>query len=67
MGTSTTSKNAFALAVTLAKKSSQVKVTELKSAIQKKNEVGKKILPFVTMYHPALPNHKNILMSANGI
>ena len=45
------------------KKSSEVKFTERNSAIQKNNEVRKKILPFVTTYHPALPNHKNILMS----
>ena len=45
------------------KKSFEVKFTERNSAIQKNNEVRKKILPFVTTYHPALPNHKNILMS----
>ena len=42
---------------------SEVKFTERKSALQKNNEVRKKILPFVTTYHPALPNLKNILMS----
>ena len=42
---------------------SEVKFTERKSALQKNNEVRKKILPFVTTYHPALQNLKNILMS----
>ena len=42
---------------------SEVKFTEQKSASQKNNEVWKKILPFVTTGHPALPNLKNILMS----
>ena len=36
---------------------------QLGTALQKNNEVRKKILPFVTTYHPALPNLKNILMS----
>ena len=46
------------------KKSSEVKFAEGKSAVQKNNEVQKKILPFVTTYHPGLPNrNKNILMS----
>ena len=62
MRTSTTSKNAFALEVIPSqKKSSEVKFTERNSAIQKNNEVRKKILPFVTTYHPALPNHKKHL------
>ena len=57
MRTSTASKNAFALEV-------EVKITERKSALQKNNEVrNNMILPFVTTYHPALPNLKNILMS----
>ena len=42
---------------------SAVKFTERKSDLQKNNEVRKKILPFATTYHPALPNLKNILMS----
>ena len=42
---------------------SEVKFTERKSALQQTNKVHKKILPFVTRYHPALPNLKNILMS----
>ena len=67
MKTSTTLKNAFVLQVTLTisqkKITSEVKFTERKSALQKNNEVRKKILPFVTTYHPALQNLKNILMS----
>ena len=48
----------------IEKITSEVKFTERKSASwQKNNEVRKKILPFVTTYHPALPNLKNILMS----
>ena len=42
---------------------SEFKFTELKSALEKNNEVRKRILPFVKTYHPALPNLKNILMS----
>ena len=47
----------------IEKITSEVKFTERKSALQKNNEVQKKILPFLTMYHPALPYLKNILMS----
>ena len=47
----------------IEKITSEVKFTERKSALQKNNEVRKKILPFVTTYHPALQNPKNILMS----
>ena len=47
----------------IEKITSEVKFTERKSALQKNNEVRKKILPFVTTYHPTLPNLKNILMS----
>ena len=47
----------------MEKITSVVKFTERKSGLQKNNEVRKKILPFVTTYHPALPNLKNILMS----
>lgn len=42
---------------------SEVKFTERTSALQQTDKVHKKILPFVTRYHPALPNLKNILMS----
>ena len=38
----------------IEKITSEVKFTERKSALQKNNEVRKKILPFVTTYHPAL-------------
>ena len=47
----------------IEKITSEVKFTERKSALQKNNEVRKKILPFVTTYHPALQNLKNILTS----
>ena len=47
----------------IEKITSEVKFTERKSALQKNNEVRKKNLPFVTTYHPALQNPKNILMS----
>ena len=42
---------------------SEVKFSERKSALQQRETVRKKILPFVTKYHPAVPNFKNILMS----
>ena len=47
----------------IEKITSKVTFTDRKSALQKNNEVRKKILPFVTTYHPALPNLKNILIS----
>ena len=47
----------------IEKITSEVKFTERKSALQENNEVRKKILPFVTTYHLALQNLKNILMS----
>ena len=47
----------------IEKITSEVKFTERKLALQKNNEVWKKILPFITTYHPALANLKNILMS----
>ena len=47
----------------IEKNTSEVKFTERKSPLQKNIEVRKKILPFVTTYHPALQNLKNILMS----
>ena len=42
---------------------SEVKFRERKSALQQRETVQIKILPFVTKYHPAMPNFKNILMS----
>ena len=42
---------------------SEVKFEDRKSAIQQREKTHKKILPFVTQYHPAVPNLKNILMS----
>ena len=53
----------------IEKITSEVKFTERKSALQKNNEVRKKILPFVTTYHPALPNlkkHFNEQMAVNS-
>ena len=47
----------------IEKITSEVKFTKQKSALQKNNEVRKKILPFFTTYHPALLNLKNILTS----
>ncbi|KAL9977710.1 hypothetical protein ACROYT_G015146 [Oculina patagonica] len=42
---------------------SEVKFSERKTALKNKNKAAqKKILPFVTQYHPALPNIKEILM-----
>jgi len=48
----------------LRKITSEVKFTEQKSALKQTAKVRKKILPFVTTYHPAWqPNFKNILIS----
>ena len=47
----------------IEKITSEVKFTERKSALQKNNEVRKKILPFITTRLPALQNLKTILMS----
>ena len=42
---------------------SEVKFTDRKSALKQKNKAAcKRILPFVTQYHPALPRLKSILM-----
>ena len=42
---------------------SEVKFEERKSALQQKKRTNLKILPFVTQYHPAVPNLKKVLMS----
>ena len=47
----------------IEKITSEVKFTQRKSALQQNEKVRKKIMPFVTTYHPVLPNLKNILMS----
>ena len=47
----------------IEKITSEIKFTERKSALQQNEKVRKKIMPFETTYHPALPNLKNILMS----
>ena len=45
------------------KEFSEVKFTDRKSALKQKNKAAcKRILPFVTQSHPALPRLKNILM-----
>ena len=42
---------------------SEVIFADRKKAVEQRNKnARKKILPFVTQYHPALPNLKNILM-----
>ena len=42
---------------------SEVNVSERKTKLEQKNKAArKKILPFVTQYHPALPSLKNILV-----
>ena len=40
----------------------EVKFTERKNALTQKQKAHKKILPFVTQFHPSLPCLKNILM-----
>ena len=42
---------------------SKVNFSERKLALQQRETVRKKILPFVATYHPAVPTFKNILMS----
>ena len=50
-------------ATTVEKPLSEVIFPDRKKALEQRNKsVRKKILPFVTQYHPALPNLKNILM-----
>ena len=45
------------------KELSEVKFTDRKSVLKQNNKAAcKRILPFVTQYHPALPRLKNILM-----
>jgi len=42
---------------------SEVKFSERRTKLKQKNKAArKKILPFVTQYHPALPDLKKILM-----
>ena len=41
---------------------SDVKFTERESALRKKNENRKELLPFVTQYQPSVPDLKNALM-----
>ena len=47
----------------LRKYLSEVKFADRKTALQQRNKSArKKLLPFVTQYHPALPSLKKILM-----
>ena len=41
---------------------SEVKFEERKNALTQTQETHKRILPFVTQFHPSLPYLKNILM-----
>ena len=51
------------LAAILRKYLSEVKFADRKTTLQQRNKsAGKKLLPFVTQYHPALPSLKRILM-----
>ena len=60
---STRLKNRDYPATTVAKHLSGVKFSDRNKAIEQRNKnARKKILPFVTQYHPALPNLKKILM-----
>ena len=47
----------------LSARVSGVKFEERKSALLQKDKTHRKILPFVTQYHPAVPNLKKIIMS----
>ena len=60
---STRLKNRDYPATTVEKHLSEVIFADRKKALEQRNKnASKKILPFVTQYHPALPNLKNILM-----
>ena len=60
---STRLKNRDYPATTVEKHLSEVIFADRKKALEQRNKnARKKILPFVTQYHPALPNLKNILM-----
>ena len=60
---STRLKNRDYAATTEEKHLSEVIFADRKKALEQRNKnASKKILPFVTQYHPALPNLKNILM-----
>ena len=60
---STRLKNRDYPATTVEKHLSEVIFPDRKKALEQRNKnARKKILPFVTQYHPALPNLKNILM-----
>ena len=42
---------------------SEVEFSERMSALQNKQKAGKRVFPFITEYHPSVPNLKNILVS----
>ena len=51
------------ITTTVEKHLSEVKFSERKTSLTNRNKTAqKKILPYVTQYHPALPNLKKILM-----
>ena len=50
-------------AIIVEKHLSEIKFSDREMSLAQKNETAlKKTLPFVTQYHPALPNLKDILM-----
>ena len=53
----------FSVTIGLHKVLTEVKFEERKSALLRKEKTHRKILPFVTQYHPVVPNLKKILMS----
>ena len=60
---STRLKNRDSPSITVEKHFSGVNFSDRKKALEQRNKnARKKILPFVTQYHPALPNLKKILM-----
>ena len=60
---STRFKNRDYPATTVEKHLSEVNFADRKKVLEQRNKnASKKILPFVTQYHPALPNLKNILV-----
>ena len=50
-------------AIVVEKHFSEVKFSDRKASLKQKNrDARRRILPFVTQYHPALPNLKTLLM-----
>ena len=46
---------------------SEVKFQERTQALLQRNKTKKPILPFITQYHPAVPNFKEILTRSAGV